>query len=140
MEDFICNICSSDLTTENIQTERKFDIDIAFIICPECDNRFNLMFDNKKTEQIKRKIKTVKEIEEYLQLILYREMLIVEDDYYKQTYDNLPDDEKKLIGEYQHNIDKEKIKKYNDEIKSKKYSPKDLARLLWQTFTRVNNG
>src|SRR5699024_291523 len=74
---FTCNICATDLNTEQIQTEVKYNIDVAYIDCPECDNRFNLMFDNKETIKLKAKIKKVKEIEHYLQLQLYREMLLV---------------------------------------------------------------
>lgn len=130
MEDFTCNICATELSTELIQIEKVNDIDVAFVNCPECDNRFNLMFDNRETLKIKKKIKKVKEIENYLQLVLYREMLIVEDKYYKQAFDKLPQEEKDLIGGYQSNVDKQKIKEYNAAIKSKEYGVKDLMRLL----------
>ncbi|MGE7545055.1 hypothetical protein [Sporosarcina newyorkensis] len=130
MENFTCTICATDLTTESIQIEKMNEIDVAFIICHECENRFNLMFDNKKTKNIKNKIKKIKEIENYLQLVLYREMLIVEDDYYKQAYDDLPQEEKDLIGGYQSNVDKQKIKEYNKIIKEKRFNFKDLLELL----------
>ncbi len=110
MNDFSCNICATELTTELIQIEKVNDIDVAFVDCPECENRFNLMFDNRETLRIKKKIKKVKEIENYLQLVLYREMLIVEDGYYRQAYEKLPQEEKDLIGGYQSNVDKKKIK------------------------------
>src|SRR5699024_7684821 len=118
---FTCNICATVLNTEQIQTEVKYNIDVAYIDCPECDNRFNLMFDNKETIKLKAKIKKVKEIEHYLQLQLYRDMLLVEDDYYKQTYNDLPDEDKKVIGGYVSEIDKQKLKGYNEAIKSKQY-------------------
>src|SRR5699024_8664058 len=105
--------CATELSTEKIQTENKYNIDIAYVDCPECGDRFNLMFDNKSTARIKKKIKLAKDIERYLQLTLYREMLIVEDEYYKQAYNDLTDEEKKRIGEYQSNVDKKKIKEYN---------------------------
>ena len=127
---FTCNICSTELSTEQIQTEVKYNIDVAYVDCPECDNRFNLMFDNKATRKLKAKIKKVKEIEHYLQMQLYREMLLVEDDYYKQTYNDLSDEEKKITGKYQSDIDKEKIKEYNRAIKDKRYDLKDLMKLL----------
>lgn len=130
MTEFVCNICATDLQTEQIKTETKHNIEIAFVICTDCENRFNLMFDNKETRKLKAKIKKVKEIENYLQLLLYREMLIVEDKYYKAEYNQLPTEEKKLIGDYQSNIDKQKIKDYNAAIKSKEYGVKDLMRLL----------
>ncbi len=130
MNDFSCNICATELTTELIQIEKVNDIDVAFVDCPECENRFNLMFDNRETLRIKKKIKKVKEIENYLQLVLYREMLIVEDGYYRQAYEKLPQEEKDLIGGYQSNVDKKKIKEYNKAIKEKKYNFKDLLDLL----------
>ncbi len=68
MNDFTCSICATELNTKQIQIEKKHKIDVAFVICPECDNRFNLMYDNKQTISVKNKIKKVKEIENYLQL------------------------------------------------------------------------
>lgn len=130
MDNFTCNICATELSTELIQLEKVNENDVAFIICPDCENRFNLMFDNKKTKSIKNKIKKLKEIENYLQLVLYREMMIVEDDYYKQAYDNLSKEEKDIIGVYQSNVDKQKIKEYNKIIKEKKYNFKDLLDLI----------
>lgn len=130
MSEFHCNVCATELSTELIQTETKHNIDIAYVICPECDNRFNMMFDNKNTVRIKNKIKRIKEMEHYLQLTLYREMMIVEDDYYRQTYNDLPDDDKERIGEYQSDIDKQKLKEYNRAIKDKKYDFKDPLRLM----------
>ena len=130
MSDFTCNVCATELSTELIQIEKKYDIDVAYVECPECDNRFNMMFDNKDTTRIKNKIKKVKEIEHYLQLQLYREMLLVEDEYYRQTYNDLPVEEKELIGEYQSDIDKQKLKEYNRAIKDKRYDFKDLLRLM----------
>jgi|SRR5699024_7259832 len=127
---FTCNACSHELSTEQIQTETKYNIDIAYVDCPECDNRFNMMFDNRNTIRLKAKIKRVKEIEHYLQLQLYREMMIVEDDYYKQTYNDLPEEDKKRVGKYQSNIDKRKIKEYNKAIKHKRYDIKDVLKLL----------
>ena len=128
--EFTCNTCAAELSTEQIQIETKYNIDIAYVICPECDSRYNMMFDNKETLKLKRKIKKVKEIEHYLQLLLYREMLIVEDKYYKQTYSDLPAEEKKRIGKYQSTVDKQKIKEYNQAIKNKRYDIKDLIQLL----------
>lgn len=130
MSEFHCDVCATELSTELIQTEKKYDIDVAYVDCPECENRFNMMFDNKDTTRIKNKIKKVKEIEHYLQLQLYREMLLVEDEYYRQTYNDLPAEEKNLIGEYQSDIDKQKLKEYNRAIKDKRYDFKDLLRLL----------
>lgn len=130
MSEFHCDVCATELSTELIQTEKKYDIDVAYVDCPECGNRFNMMFDNKDTVRIKNKIKKVKDIEHYLQLQLYREMLLVEDEYYRQTYNDLPAEEKNLIGEYQSDIDKQKIKEYNRAIKDKRYDFKDLLRLL----------
>ena len=127
---FACNVCATELSTEQIQTEVKYNIDVAYVDCPECDNRFNFMFDNNATRKLKAKIKKVKEIEHYLQMQLYREMLLVEDDYYKQTYNDLSDEEKKIIGKYQSDIDNEKIKEYNRAIKDKRYDLKDLLKLL----------
>lgn len=130
MNDFTCNVCATELSTELIQIEKVNDIDVAYINCPDCENRFNLMFDNRETLRIKKKIKKIKEIENYLQLVLYRDMLIAEDDYYKQAYDKLPQDEKDLIGGYQSNVDKQKIKEYNKIIKDKRFNFKDLLELL----------
>lgn len=132
MTEFVCNICATELDTEQIQTETKYniDIDVAYINCPECGNRFNLIFDNKETTKLKAKIKKVKEIEHYLQMQLYREMLIVEDKYYEAQYNQLPPEDKKRIGGYQSNVDKQKIKEYNAAIKSKEYGIKDLLKLL----------
>lgn len=130
MNDFTCNICATELSTKSIQIEKVKDIDVAFTICPECENRFNLMFDNRETLKIKKKIKKIKEIENYLQLLLYREMLIVEDNYYKQSYEELPQHEKDLIGGYQSNVDKQKIKEYNKLIKDKKYNFQDVLKLM----------
>lgn len=127
---FACNICARELSTEQIQTENKYNIDIAYIICPECDSRYNMMFDNKDTVRLKKKIRKVKEIEHYLQLLLYREMLIVEDRYYYKTYNDLPAEEKKRIGKYQSTVDKQKIREYNQAIKNKRYDIKDLIQLL----------
>lgn len=121
MEDFTCNVCVTELSTESIQIEKANDIDVAYVICPDCENRFNLMFDNRETLRIKKKIKKIKEIENYLQLVLYREMLIVEDSYYKQAYEALTQEEKDLIGGYQSNVDKQKIKEYNKVIKEKRH-------------------
>jgi len=130
LDNFTCNICATDLTTESIQIEKVNEIDVAYVVCHECDNRFNLMFDSRETLRIKKKIKKVKEIENYLQLVLYREMMIVEDDYYKQEYDSLSREEKDLIGGYQSNVDKQKIKEYNKIIKERRYNFKDLTELL----------
>lgn len=130
MSEFHCNVCGTELSTELIRIEKKYDIDVAYVNCPECENRFNMMFDNKNTVRIKNKIKKVKEIEHYLQLQLYREMMMVEDDYYKHTYNDLPDDDKNRIGEYQSNVDKQKLKEYNRAIKDKRYDFKDLLRLM----------
>lgn len=130
MADFQCNICGIDLTTEAIRIEKKYDIDVAYVNCPECDDRYNLMFDSKETIRIKNKIKKVKEIENYLQLCLYREMMIVEDSYYRQVYEDLPTEDKERIGKYQSNVDKQKIKEYNKAIKDKKYNLNDLMKLL----------
>ena len=130
MNDFTCNICATELTTEQIQIEKKYKIDVAYVICPECDNRLNLAFDNKQAIKIKRKIKQLKEIENYLKLTLYREMLLAEDTYYKNAFNDLPADEQKMIGEYVSQVDKQKIKEYNAAIKSKGYTIKDLVRLL----------
>lgn len=130
LNDFTCNVCATELSTELINIEKINNIDVAFIICHECENRFNLMFDNRETLKVKTKIKKIKEIENYLQLVLYREMLIVEDEYYKQAYEKLPQDEKDLIGGYQSNVDKQKIKEYNKLIKDKKYNFKDLLELI----------
>ena len=127
---FTCNVCAHELSTEQIQIETKYGINIAYVICPECDSRYNMMFDNKETVRLKKKIRKVKEIEHYLQLLLYREMLIVEDKYYKQTYNDLPAEEKKRIGKYQSTVDKQKIKEYNQAIKNKRYDIKDLIQLL----------
>lgn len=127
---FHCNICATELSTELIQTEKKYDIDVAYVDCPECDNRFNMMFDNRKTIRIKNKIKRIKEMEHYLQLQLYREMLLVEDEYYRQTYNDLSDEEKESIGGYQSSIDKQKLKEYNRAIKDKRYNFQDLLRLM----------
>lgn len=127
---FTCNVCAHELSTEQIQTETKYNIDVAYIDCPECNNRYNMMFDNKETVKLKRKIRKVKEIEHYLQLLLYREMLIVEDRYYYKTYQDLPEEEKKRIGKYQSTVDKQKIKEYNRAIKHKRYELKDLIQLL----------
>src|SRR5699024_2579765 len=128
--DFHCNICATELSTEQIKIERKYNIDVAYVDCPECEDRFNLMFDNRSTARIKKKIKLAKDIERYLQLTLYREMLIVEDEYYKRTYNDLTDEEKKRIGKYQSNVDKKKIKEYNHAIKDSRYTIQDLMRLL----------
>ncbi|WP_405100788.1 hypothetical protein [Oceanobacillus sp. FSL H7-0719] len=130
MNDFTCNVCAIELSTELIQIEKKYDIDVAYVNCPECENRFNMMFDNRDTTRIKNKIKKVKEIEHYLQLQLYREMLLVEEEYYRQTYNDLSEEDKKAIGEYQSDIDKQKIKEYNRAIKDKRYDFKDLLRLM----------
>lgn len=130
MTEFICTVCATDLQTENIKTENVYDIDVAYIVCPECDNRLNLAFDNKQAIKIKRKIKQLKEIENYLKLSLYREMLLAEDTYYKNAFNDLPADEQKMIGEYVSQVDKQKIKEYNAAIKSKGYTIKDLVRLL----------
>lgn len=130
MSEFHCDICATELPTDSIQIERVNDIDVAFVDCPECENRFNLMFDNRETLKIKKKIKKIKEIENYLQLVLYREMLIVEGEYYKQAYERLPQEEKDLIGGYQSNVDKQKIKEYNKAIKEMKYDFKDLLKLM----------
>lgn len=130
MTKFTCNICAADLNTEQIKIETKHNIEVAYIDCPDCENRFNLIFDNKETRKLKAKIKKVKEIENYLQLLLYREMLIVEDKYYESEYNQLPIVEQKRIGQYQSNIDKQKIKDYNAAIKSQEYGVKDLLRLL----------
>lgn len=130
MEKFTCDTCTTELTTEAIQIETVNKIDVAFVVCPECDNRFNLMFDNHKTKSVKAKIKKLKEIENYLQLTLYREMLIVEDDYYKQAYERLTPEEKKSIGGYVSEVDKQKIKEYNRAIKDKKYDFKDILKLM----------
>ena len=130
MDNFHCNICATDLSTESIQTEKVNEIDVAFVICYECENRFNLMFDNRDTLRIKKKIKRIKEMEHYLQLVLYREMMVVEDDYYKQAHDNLSQEEKDLIGGYQSNVDKQKIKEYNKIIKDRRFNFKDLLELL----------
>lgn len=130
MEDFTCNVCATELSTEQIKIDKVNDIDVAYVDCPDCENRFNLMFDNRETLRIKKKIKKIKEIENYLQLVLYREMMIVEDDYYKQTYDDLSQEEKDLIGGYQSNVDKQKIKEYNKIIKDRRYNFKDLVELL----------
>lgn len=130
MSEFHCNMCATELSTEQIQTEEKYNIDVAYVDCPECDNRFNMMFDNKATVRIKGKIKKLKKIENYLQLTLYREMLIVEDDYYKQTYNELPEEERKKIGGYQSSVDRKKLREYNRVIKQQKYSLKDLTKLL----------
>lgn len=130
MSKFICNVCTTDLNTKQIETERKYNIDIAYIDCPECDSRFNMMFDNRRTTRIKSKIRKVKEIEHYLQLQLWREMLLVEDDYYRQAYDDLPAEDKERIGAYVSDVDKDKIKEYNRAIKSKRYDFKDLLKLL----------
>ena len=130
MNDFHCNICATDLSTESIQIEKVNEIDVAYVICTECGNRFNLMFDSRETLLIKKKIKRIKEMEHYLQLVLYREILIVEDSYYKQAYDKLPQEEKDLIGGYQSNVDKQKIKEYNKIIKDRRYNFKDLLELL----------
>ena len=130
MEDFTCNVCATELSTEQIKIEKVNDIDVAYVDCPDCENRFNLMFDNRETLRIKKKIKKVKEIENYLQLVLYREILIVEDSYYKHAYDKLPQAEKDLIGGYQSNVDKQKIKEYNKIIKDRRYNFKDLTELF----------
>ena len=127
---FVCNICAHELSTEQIKIKKEYNIDVAYVDCPECDNRFNLMFDNKNTVRLKKKIKKVKEIEHYLQLQLYREMLLVEDEYYKKTYEALPYSERKRIGGYQPNIDKKKLKEYNEAIKQNKYDIKDVLTLL----------
>lgn len=130
MSEFHCNVCARELSTEQIKTEKKYEIDVAYVDCPECDNRFNMMFDNRNTARIKSKIRKVKEIEHYLQLQLYREMLLVEDDYYENAYNDMPEEDKKLIGEYQSDVDKQKIKEYNRVIKDKRYDFKDLLKLL----------
>lgn len=130
MSEFHCNICTTELSTELIQIEKKYNIEVAFVDCPECGNRFNMMFDNRNTVRIKNKIKRIKEMEHYLQLQLYREMLLVEDEYYRQAYNDLSEDEKKLIGVYQSDIDKQKLKEYNRAIKDKRYDFKDLLKLL----------
>ena len=130
MEKFICDTCGTELTTEAIQIETVNKIDVAFVNCPECDSRYNLMFDNRETKSIKAKIKKLKEIENYLQLTLYREMLLVEDDYYKQAFNKLPQKEKDLIGGYVSEVDKQKIKEYNRAIKDKKYDFKDILKLM----------
>lgn len=130
MGDFHCTICTTELSSEQIKIEKKYNIDVAYVDCPECENRFNMMFDNRNTVRIKNKIKRIKEMEHYLQLQLYREMMIVEDVFYKQTYNDLPDEEKELIGAYQSDIDKQKLKEYNRAIKDKRYDFKDLLRLL----------
>ena len=130
MSEFHCNTCAHELSTEQIQTENKYNIDVAYVVCPECNSRYNMMFDNRNTVRIKNKIKRIKEMEHYLQLQLYREMLLVEDDYYQQTYNDLSDDEKKQVGEYQSSIDKQKLKEYNRAIKDKRYNFQDLLKLL----------
>lgn len=130
VSEFHCNTCATELSTEQIQTKKSYGIDVAYVDCPECDSTYNMMFDNKATDRIKSKIKRLKEIENYLQLTLYREMLIAEDDYYRQTYNDFPEEDKKLIGEYQSDVDKKKIKEYNRIIKRDKYSLKDLMKLL----------
>lgn len=130
MDEFICNVCATEISTKSIQIEKVDVIDVAYVVCPDCKNRFNLMFDNRETLRIKKKIKKIKEIENYLQLVLYREMLIVEDGYYKQAYEKLPQEEKDLIGAYQSNVDKQKIKEYNKAIKDRKYNFKDLLDLI----------
>lgn len=130
MSEFHCNVCATELSTEMIQIEKKYNIDVAYVNCPECDNRFNMMFDNRDTVRIKNKIKRIKEMEHYLQLQLYREMMIVEDEYYKQAYNDLPEEEKERIGGYHSDIDKQKLKEYNRAIKEKRYDFKDLLRLL----------
>lgn len=130
MDNFHCNICATELSTESIKIEKVNEIDVAFVICHECENRFNLIFDNRETLRVKKKIKKIKEIENYLQLVLYREMLIVEDEYYKQAFDKLPLEEKDLVGKYQSSVDKQKIKEYNKIIKDKRFSFKDLLELL----------
>lgn len=130
MTEFHCNVCATELSTEQIQTEKKYNIDVAYVDCPECDNRFNMMFDNRNTVRIKNKIKRIKEMEHYLQLTLYREMMIVEDEYYEKTFNDLSEEEKERIGEYQSNVDKQNIKEYNAAIKDKKYNFQDVLKLL----------
>lgn len=127
---FTCDTCGHDLSTEQIQTEHKYDIDIAYVVCNECDSRYNMMFDNKETIRLKRKLKKIKEIQHYIQLQLYRDMLVVEDTYYRNRYNELPEGEKKRIGKYQSSVDKNKIKEYNRLIKDKRYDFKDLLKLL----------
>lgn len=70
MTEFHCNICANELSKEQIQIEKKYNIDVADVDCPECDNRFNMLFDNKNTVRIKNKIKRIKEMEHHLQLTL----------------------------------------------------------------------
>ena len=127
-----CDICGEDISTQNIQTETKHGVDVAYVICQdtECGNRYNLMFSTNETDKLSDKIKVVKEIEEYLQLQLYLEMLKAEDKYYAAQYELLPKEDKDRIGGYTKNVTKEKVKEYQQAIKDKKYSVKDLLKLL----------
>ena len=126
----VCTLCDEVLDSQMIEMETKHCVDVAYIMCPDCDSRFNLMFDTKGTKKIKDKIKIANEVLNYLQMELYREMLKAEDVYYKAEYDELSAEEKKLIGDYSRSITKEQEKNYNEVIKSKKYNIADLMRLI----------
>lgn len=35
MNDFTCNICATELSTERIKIEKKHNVDVAYVDCPE---------------------------------------------------------------------------------------------------------
>ena len=114
MESYYCDVCGQDIKKEKFKTETVEDIniDVLFAVCPECDNRINFLFDSKETLKWKKKLNTLREIETYIVAMIQLEGTKAADQYYEYRYNDLTDDEKKLIGEYVPTATAKRTKEY----------------------------
>ena len=126
-----CDYCGEPMLQSEIEVEHKHKVDVAYFICTnkECGQRFNLMFDSKKTSKLKDKIKLTRKIEQDLQAQLMVAMLEAEDMYYSKEYEALSDKEKELVGGYVPSLDKDKVEEFNNRARTN-YSKIDVLKLL----------
>lgn len=125
---YSCDICAADLQTNKIKIETVNDIDVAYVVCHKCGNRFNFMFDNQESREYKAKLNKLKEVETYLVGMINLEMMKASDSYYSNQYNELTKKEKEQIGEYIPTVTKEKEKEYKSLLDKPKL--KDLFKLL----------
>lgn len=129
METIVCQ-CGEELGEDAIQIEEKHNLDIAYMVCHECSARYNLMFDNRETRKLKGKIKTARAVLHYLQTLLYKQMLVAEDSYYRAEYDMLSKEEQERVGGYHSTVDEKKLKEYDAIIKKGKPTIREVVKML----------
>lgn len=125
-----CDICGTDLDEAQVLTDEQAGIEVAYIRCHECGHRQDFLFDSKATLKWKDKLLTLKEMQKYIQAMIYLEGAKAHDQYYQYRFNQLTNEEKEQVGEYVPLFTKETEEGYRETFKKYKPKLKDMIKLL----------